>query len=210
MNADTVDGVGNLVGEEALQALADHITAVMSRRYCAAMTDSCVRLPDGSLRYPLDVSFQNFTYVKAPGKRMSRKATFNYFDVPALPFYAARAQAFRMVEELQRTFAAHEINRPSFGPMIADAFGVEPPRGDMRRGVALRDNVVACFIEILGTVLKNGLANTNPEWLQKSAERSERWAADDAERHAAAKRDFSARMKAAKAAKKAAREGAAS
>ena len=203
------DGTHAPMSDEALDALADHIDTVLKQRIDAAWNASAVTQPDGSLRIPGAVSFQNYTYPKKPGKRRSRKPVEDCFDVEALPYFAAHAKAFRMVAELQRTYREHKYERPAFSSILADALGVEiPALTHVQQGS--RGNVVHCFMKIMDRVFANGLANTNPKWVVQQAEEWEAYAARSAAYREEDKAKFAERMRAGKAAKKAQRQGGAS
>ena len=142
------------------------------------------------------------------GKRRASTPVVNCFDVQALPYFAAHARAFRMVEELQRHYREHKYERPSFSGIVADALGVEVPA--ITHGEGSRGNVAHVFMRILDRVLANGLANTNPRWLAQEAETWEAYNSRAVEIQAEEKAEFVDRMRAAKAARKAQRQGGAS
>jgi hypothetical protein len=209
LNATICDGLGTPLDAATRADLAAHIDTVMKRRVNAARKKSAIELEDGSLRLPGPVSFQTVTYEKKPGKPRSRTPKHNHFDVPALTYSAAHAKAYRMVEELQRTFDEHKVERPYLPYLLAEALGAPTPRLDFGGKKGSRENVVAVFLEILHRVLANGLANTNPKWLAQQAALYEGFVERDAQRAAEAKKAFSERMRSAKAANKAGQQGGA-
>jgi hypothetical protein len=209
LDAVICDGLGTPLDTAKCEALADHIDGVMKRRINAAWNKLGVKLEDGSMRFPGPVSFQTVTYEKKPGKPRSRIPKHNHFDVPALTYSAAHAKAYRMVEELQRTFDEHKVERPYFPYLLAEALGAPTPRLDFGGKKGSRENVVAVFLEILHRVLANGLANTNPKWLAQQAALYEGFVERDAQRAAEAKKTFSERMRSAKTATKAGQQGGA-
>lgn len=208
LNAAVCDGLGAPLSGEACDALGDHINAVMLRRYKAAREKRAVKLPDGSLQFPGYVSFQTVIYAKQPGKPIARTATIRNFEVPALHHCAAKAQAFRMVQELKRTFEQHRVERPRFSNIIADALGVPSPKAHYGRKPS-RETVVAHFFELLNSVFANGLANTNAGWLETQAALYEGYAERDAKALAEDRATFAERMRSARAAKQAGRQGGA-
>lgn len=209
LGADIHDGLGNVIDDAGMMAIAKHINETLRRRHTAELRAREVVLPDGSVRVPGMVSFQHSIDRAIPGKPMTREREFKNFDVPALGGYAALGKAYRMIEELQQHLRKHRRYRVDFGAMIAASLGVEAPLIDFSLK-PVDSNVAAAFLRILNVVIINGLTLTRPDWVTQQAAEYEQYARamelEDKER----KKTFVQRMRASKAAKKAQGKGHAS
>lgn len=156
--------------------------------------------PDGTQSRPDPLSFTRQVETTR-GKHLR----FTYFDVPAQGCAEGAATGYRCAAELLEALAL------GHGPVISISNVLEEVAKAKKEGFdgVNRRPAAAAFLEVVGEALMFFSKQTNHQpWLHKKIANQEKYAKGAAERQAIERADFVERMKAAKAAKRTARETA--
>ena len=201
MEGRLCNGLGNEIGEEACEAIAQHIDHVMSKRIVADREKRTVELPTGERRELSELSFC-YTVLREAG---SRKRTYRpvYFDADPMPCYAGRAKGMEMAGEVVAFFRKHQVERLHIENMLREVFERSGSQGASFDSPEVA-NVADGFMEVMTALIMVGSRHLNPAWLDEKIAQSkdyhENWQRDREDRKVV----FVERMRKAREAKKAA------
>lgn len=193
MDADVCDGLGKVLSEDEREAFALHLNSLLSKREDEAHPPP-VKLSKTTTRHFGLLSFQHFDHIKEPGKRL--RVVAEHFPAKATEYHEGAAEGYRRAAEVVQYLRTHKISRPNLQQMLAEA--LSQGRGSFFR--KSKGNIASAFLDAIELLIVQGAKQMHPSQFEASADRH----AAEAKRIA-----FTKRMKAAKAAKKAQREGGA-
>lgn len=193
------DGLGRELTAEEMSALGKHIDSVLDRREEDAAPKG-VQIDARTTRFPGALSFQHVDKITVDGKR-HKKVRRAYFPAPKLGYYAGRAEGTHRATELIQFVLKHKERSPGFVNMLREIF--ESGQWTIEKADRGDGSIAGEFMEVIEQVFRVGCAHVSKGWLTNRAAYFSKQAVEENEHVAACKAEFVARMKAAKAAKKA-------
>lgn len=200
------DDIGRELTDIEVEAVGKHIDARIKARTAAqhkATLRAAPVLADGSRKVIGPLSFQSRRY--GPKGALLEISSF---DVPAMGYYQGAAAGYRAAGELMAFAHRHHGAEPFYA--IRNSMKAAAALGSADVDTESPAHVAAGFFEAMAHLLTSaGRQNPNKKWIESKADHYDRSATEERDWRAEEAANFSARMKAAKAAKKAQREGGA-
>jgi len=167
VGAYVADGMGRALRDEELQAIFDHIDAVMVQRRDADRAARTVTLPNGERRELSELSFV-YDVLREAGERKKCYRPV-YFDAPPQHYHQGRAKGMEMAGEIVAFYLRHKQERLRLDHILREA--LQAPGdwfGDYQKADV--NNVTAGFIDVISTLIELGARSLNPRWLQQRIE----------------------------------------
>lgn len=168
IGAYVADGMGRALAEDELQAIFDHIDAVMVQRRDADRAARIVTLPCGERRELSELSFIYNVLREAGEKKKCFRPV--YFDAPPLHYHEGRAKGMEMAGEIVAFYLRHKQEGLRLDHILREA--LQAPGnwfGDYRKADV--NNVTAGFMDVVSTLIEVGARSLNPRWLRQRIER---------------------------------------
>lgn len=198
IGAQACDGFGKHLSTEDLDALANHIDAVISRRRDEAWEARKFKLPSGEVRLAGELSFQ-YMVLKEAGSRKSAHRSVD-FDCTPMPYYQGYIRGLEMAEEFIAYHRKHKEAHIQIARVLEAAIDAAnekfPAEGKSKRGQARG------FLMVMETLLRVGMNNINLKWLTHQKEQAAATHEALEKYDQRKKAEFVARMRAAREAKK--------
>ncbi|RUR68656.1 hypothetical protein EJP67_16460 [Variovorax guangxiensis] len=199
------DGLGRELAAAEIAAIGEHIDSIMRRRW-DEIHEVGVPIDANTVRFRGALPFQFYDQVLAPRKRIPEMRG-HFFPAHRANYYAGRAEGAIRALQLIDFNLNHKIKRPAFAAMLEEIF--KSGQWDDLGFNNGSGHAASEFVEIIEAVFQLGCSVVSKGWLLGRVQRWERTAAEWDEHQAASRADFVERMRAARAAKKTAREGGA-
>lgn len=199
------DGLGRVLTVEEMSAIGKHIDSVLDRREEDAAPRG-IQIDARTKRFPGALSFQHVDKIAMDGKR-SKQVRRAFFPAPNLGYYAGRAEGTRRAAELIQFVLQHKQRSPGFMNMLREIF--ESGQWTTEKADRGDGSIAGGFMEVVERVFRVGCAHVSKDWLTNREAYFSQQAIEENEHIATCKADFVARMKVAKAAKKAREQGGA-
>lgn len=208
MGGAVLDGLGAPVSDEALKGLEEHIHATVRRRMDEDEKARTVSVDRYTVRTSRALSYQFTLKTRKPDSRHS-DWTHVYFDAPSLPYYAGTAAGFRMAKEMVEYLRQHKTSEADLEYTIREAARMAAAKPYPGFDGRHPEHAAHAFLRCIATLAKVGASHLNMKWLDLmisdyDAQEAKYGPERDAKKAAVAKR-----LNAARAAKKAQREGGA-
>jgi len=181
VGAHVADGMGRALEKEELEAIAEHIDAVMNQRHAADREARRVTMPNGERRELSELSFVYEVLREAGQKKKCYRRV--YFDAPSMHFHEGRAKGMEMAGEIVAFYLRHKQENLSLTYILRDA--LQSANGKSWLGNYSKadvTNVVSGFMEVISVLIEIGARDLNPRWLKQRIEREktnhEHWLQD--------------------------------
>lgn len=197
------DGTGRELSEEELTALGQYIDVVLDQRAADAAPKG-VRIDADTLRFQGTLSFQYFDHVKRKGARLP-VVRHGYFPTESTEFFEGRFEGTRRAAELVNFVREHRERSSPLMETLSEIF----KSGQWENRYNPAGHIAGGFLEVIEEVFRAGCTAISLGWLIGRMQSAERRAEIQREAVAEEKAEFSKRMKAAKAAKRASATGGA-
>lgn len=198
IGAQACDGFGKHLSTEDLDALANHIDAVISRRRDEAWEARKFKLPSGEVRRAGELSFQ-YVVLKEAG---SRKRVYRSvdFDCAPAPYYEGYIRGLEMAEEFIAYHRKHKQSRIEIAQVLEAA--IDAGNEKTHQDAASKRGHARGFLMVMETLLRVGTGNINPKWLEAQKEQAVANQKAVEKYDQIQKAEFVARMRTAREAKK--------
>lgn len=195
------DGVGSELSEDELSAVGQHIDALLDQR-ASEQAPKGFQVDAQTIRFPGQLSFQYVDHVAVPKKR-SKKVHPTFFESHDTDFFEGRAEGVRRAMELVQFILDHKVRSPSFAATLNEIF----TSGQWAKSYQPGGHIAGAFIETIEEVFRAGCVHISKGWMLGRHQYLLKQAKLNRETKAEEASAFVERMRAAKAAKKAARQG---
>ncbi|WP_225782635.1 hypothetical protein [Xenophilus sp. Marseille-Q4582] len=202
LGAHVVDGLGKRLRRKEMDMLAQHIQDTLVRRQYEAEAARTSWPDKHTKRVQRELSFQFRETKHGPrGGYVSGSGRTVFFDAPKLPYEAGRALGIRMALEHIKYLETHSYSDGHLMATIESAFEMYTEDRESPKRLT-RGNVAAGYLFIMMRLVKIGAKGVNLKWVQQQVEYREQEAEMEAKIHAAESKKLTARLKAAREAKR--------
>lgn len=163
-DADICDGAGVSLGASGLNAIAEHINAVMKARSKADRAKRTVRLPNGEVREQGHLSFVHTVIREAGSRKTSHRNVM--FDATPLPYFEGRAKGYEMALEVVDYYREHRRVSLPINQILSAALDlVSSGPTDFKR--SSKQWVASGFCDGIAALIHAGAQSISREWMQR-------------------------------------------